>query len=435
MKRSHDRTVFLYTLLSGLPALALALVLLYRQPFTTETRLTLALLLAGLWLGFAAAARGRVVRSLQTISNLLSALREGDYSIRGRGARSDDALGEVMLELNSLAKVFQDQRLGALEATALLHAVMAEIDVAVFTFDHESRLRLANRAGERLVAQPLERILGRTAEELGLAPALEGPAEVVDAAFPGGTGRWGARRGTFRQEGRPHRLLVLSDLSKTLRAEERHAWQRLIRVLSHELNNSLAPIKSVAGSLERLLDRQPRPADWEDDVKRGLSIVGGRAEALARFLQAYSVLARLPQPRLATVEVGPTVRRVAALETRVPVSVAPGPDVSIQADADQLEQLLINLVRNAADAVRETGGRVTLGWKAARGELALTVDDEGPGLPDASNLFVPFFTTKPHGSGIGLVLCRQIAEAHGGTVRLEARPGGLGARATVTLPR
>jgi signal transduction histidine kinase len=163
--------------------------------------------------------------------------------------------------------------------------------------------------------------------------------------------------------------------------------------------------------------------------------VGGRAEALARFLQAYSVLARLPQPRLSPVEVGTMVRRVAALETRVPVRVASGPEITLPADADQLEQLLINLVRNAADAVKETGGRVTLGWRAARGEVALTVDDEGPGLPEASNLFVPFFTPKPHGSGIGLVLCRQIAEAHGGTVKLEPRPGGIGARATVTLPR
>src|SRR5205085_2347027 len=127
-------------------------------------------------------------------------------------------------------------------------------------------------------------------------------------------------------------------------------------------------------------------------------------------------------------------KRAAAFETRVAVRVAAGPPATIRADADQLEQLLINLLRNGAEAALETGGGVTVGWSVARGELELWVDDEGHGLSETANLFVPFFTTKRDGSGIGLVLCRQIAEAHGGSVRLQNREGTRGCRASVRLP-
>ena len=388
-----------------------------------------------LWVGFAAAARERVVRSLQTIANLLSALREGDYSIRGRAA-GGGALGEAMRELNALAAIFRDQRLGAIEAAALLRTVMTQIDVAVFAFDGSERLKLVNRAGERLLAQPSERLLGRSAEELRLKPSLSGKETVIEAAFPGGAGRWGVKRKAFRQEGERHQLLVLTDLSKALREEERQAFQRLIRVMGHELNNSLAPISSIAGSLERLVGQEPRAADWEDDMRSGLSVIGARAGALRRFLEGYALLARLPAPRLAATSAAGAVRRAAALETRLGVRIVEGRDATLRADPDQLEQLLINLIRNAADASLAAGGGVSIGWDLVKGksEVEIWVEDEGEGLSETANLFVPFFTTKPQGSGIGLVLSRQIAEAHGGTLRLESRAGAAGCRASVVLP-
>jgi two-component system, NtrC family, nitrogen regulation sensor histidine kinase NtrY len=229
-------------------------------------------------------------------------------------------------------------------------------------------------------------------------------------------------------------LLVLSDLSRVLRAEERSAWQRLVRVLGHEINNSLAPIKSIAGSLRTLAGRGSRPPDWEQDLRSGLTVIESRSESLGRFMSAYAQLARLPPPRLGQMSVDEWVRRVAALETRLPVHVAPGPVVAVTADGDQLDQLLINLVRNAADAALETGGGVEVGWRVVGGMLEVLVDDEGPGLPDPGNLFVPFFTTKVNGSGIGLPLSRQIAEAHGGSLLLEPRRGARGARARLRLP-
>src|SRR6267142_5589350 len=307
---SHERRILLMAVTAGLPGSLVALTLLWTGDHTPKVEWTLTVLIVGLWCGFAFAVRRRVVFPLQPVSNLLAALREGDYSIRGRQARPDDALGEVMTEVNALGETLREQRLGALEAITLLRTVMAEIDVAIFAFDHLQRLRLVNRAGERLLAQSSERLLGRGADELGLRKCLEGDAaRTVQAAFPGGFGRWGVRRGAFREHGLPHQLLVLTDLSKALREEERLAWQRLLRVLGHELNNSLAPIRSIAGSLKTLLSKEPRPADWQDDMKRGLDVIAGRSEALSRFMDAYSKLARLPQPRFAPLNIGELLRR------------------------------------------------------------------------------------------------------------------------------
>jgi nitrogen fixation/metabolism regulation signal transduction histidine kinase len=323
-----------------------------------------------------------------------------------------------------------------MEATGLLRAVMAEIDVAIFAFDAQDELRLCNRAGERLLGQPFERLKGGSAAGLGLATMLQGGSpRVHDLVFPGGSGRWEVRRTTFRQEGRPHTLLVVSDVSKTLREEELLAWQRLVRVLSHEINNSLAPIKSIAGSLQSALERAAVPDESGEDLRRGLRIIGTRSDALQRFMSSYARLARLPAPRRQGVAVGPWVRRVAALETRVPVKVIDGPELAIRADGDQLDQALINLLRNAADAALSTGGGVDITWRADESVVEVLVRDEGPGLPTTANLFVPFFTTKPDGSGIGLVLSRQIAEAHGGMLSLENRSDARGCVARLRLRR
>jgi len=444
MKRlTYERRIQLLALAAGLPGSLIALLLLWNGSHSSRTAWTLTFLIVSLWLGFALSLRQRVVFSLQTLSNLLSAMREEDFSFRAREASSDDALGEVMIEVNALSETLRAQRLGALEATGLLRAVMEEIDVAIFTFDDKSHLALVNRAGERLMNRPTERLLGLTAAELGLAKCLDGePASTMELSFPGGQGRWGVRRGEFRQGGLPHQLVVLSDLSRALRDEERQAWQRLIRVLGHELNNSLAPIQSVAQSLESGLNgsnsipelQTPAAASIMDDMRSGLSIIRSRTEALGRFMAAYAKLARLPQPKLAPVNVTELIARVANLESRAKVKLKKGPPAVISADADQLEQMLINLIHNAADASHETGGGVQVTWSRFSSFLEVLVLDEGPGLPNTANLFVPFFTTKPGGSGIGLVLSRQIAEAHGGSLTLENRRDARGCEARLRLP-
>src|SRR5438477_22817 len=315
----HERQVLLLALFAGVPGLVLALVLLWAGDFAPRTQWTLTVLAAGAWLAIAATLREHVIRPLQTVSNMLAALRERDFSMRARGSNPTDALGLLLLELNGLGEDLRAQRLGALEATALLRRVMEEIDVAVFAFDGSQALRLVNRAGAALLGRPREQALGRGAAELGLG------------------------------------------------------------------------------------------------------VIASRAESLSRLMAAYAQLARLPQPRLEPVSVVEWVRRVAALETRRAISVCPGPPMTVQADGAQLDQLLINLVRNAVDATLDSEAEPEVGWAAQNGWLEVWVRDGGPGLADTGNLFVPFFTTKPNGSGIGLVLSRQIAEAHGGTLTLANR--------------
>ena len=432
---AFEERILLLSLATGLPGTLLAVLFVWHDPHSLKLRWTVTLFAVLLWGWQAANLRDRVVRPLQTLANLLSALREGDFSLRARQTPETDALAQVVNEVNAIGEVMREQRLGAVEAAALLDRVVDEVDVAVFAFDQLGRLRLVNRAGERLLTEPAERLLGRAAEELGLADLLGGEVSRLQSrTFPGGPGRWEIRRSTFRERGLPHRLLVISELSQTLREEERQAWQRLIRVLGHELNNSLAPIHSMASTLALLLTREPPPEDWKDDMQRGLEVIGDRSGALIRFMAAYARLARLPPPRRASFELSSLIRRTAALETRLPVYVEKGPQVTIEGDADQIAQLLINLIRNAVDAALLTGGTVGVGWRTNGAWVDVRVEDEGPGLSNTENLFVPFYTTKPGGTGIGLALSRQIAEAHGGTLTLENRSPEPGCQALLRLP-
>jgi nitrogen fixation/metabolism regulation signal transduction histidine kinase len=431
---SLEQAVMGLTLLGGLPA-ALALVwIVWGENYSFEVRWTLAAIVLAVWVGCAVAAHQMVTRVLYLAANLLGALHEGDYSIRGTGAKPGSAADLVLKEINSLGDTLQRQRSEAVESTALLTSVMGAIDVAVFAFDMDEHLVLANPAAARLLNRADHDLVGRDARALRLDRYLAGDTpRLIEGAFGAGGGRFELRRSTFYRDGRPHQLLVFADLSRALREEQQQAWQRIVRVLSHEINNSLTPIKSIAHSIKRMISRipdVPRAAEIQD----GLNLIETRSGALGRFLRQYAQLAKLPKPQQRPIQIRPLAQRVAELENRMPIHVEDRPDVQVEADPDQLEQLLINIVRNAVDATTETGGAVTIGWTPLDGFLEVTVEDEGPGLPDTSNLFAPFFTTKPQGSGIGLALSRQIAEAHGGTLSLENRTGAKGCRATLRLP-
>jgi nitrogen fixation/metabolism regulation signal transduction histidine kinase len=375
-----------------------------------------------------------VVRPLQTLTNVVSALREDDYAFRARGSSGGDVLGELAVEINALADMLQDQRAGAMEASALLRRVVGSIDAPVLAFDPGGVLRLLNPAAERVFMLRVDESMGQPAEELGLAGLLaEADEGIVELEHDGRNTRWMMHRSTFRQRGVPHALLLLTDVSAALREEERQAWQRLIRVLGHEINNSLAPIKSIAGTLRTQLIAG---SATDEDLDRGLLVVESRAESLHRFVQAYRQLAQLPPPRLQKTPLGPLLERTIALEQRVQAEITGGPDVTLSIDPDQIEQMVINLVRNAVEAAlttRMARPRVHVGWQIDAGNVVIGIEDNGPGIANDSNLFVPFYTTKAGGSGVGLALVRQIVEAHAGSVKLTNRKGG-GARAVVTLP-
>ncbi|MEM7415812.1 MAG: ATP-binding protein [Gemmatimonadota bacterium] len=424
------------TILAGLPGVAVSLGFLWLGEYAPRIQWTASVALVGVWSGVTLALREQIVRPLGTLANMLAALREGDFSIRARVTDGSDALSLAYLEVNQLEEVLREQRLGAVEATETLRKVLEEIDVAVFAFDPDETLRIVNRTAEHLLAQPADRLIGKTASELRLGDTLTGVApRTIEVSFPGGTGRWELRRSVVRQEGYPLQLIAMSDLSRALREEERQAWKRIIRVLSHEINNSLAPIKSISGSLRSMLGRSELPDDIGEDVERGLDVIASRSEALGRFMSSYAKLARLPKPELSEVRILPLVRRVADLQTGLPVEVVEGEDLTVRADPDQLEQALINLVKNAVEATLEAeGAGVTIRWLKRGGRLHLLVEDQGPGLAETSNLFVPFYTTKQGGSGIGLVFSRQIAEGHGGTLDLENRTEVQGARARLVIP-
>jgi two-component system nitrogen regulation sensor histidine kinase NtrY len=432
----HEDRVLIEVLLAAAPAAAIALIVVWTGPFRLQVQWTLSAVLVVAVLGFAHSARTRVIRSLQTVSNLLSALREGDFSMRGKSSRKDDTLGMVMEEVNSLADVLRGQDLGAAEAAALVVKLTDETDLAMFAFDAGRRLRMVNRAGCELLGQRRERLIDHDARDLGLAELLEMDApRTLQIELGGSRGPWELRRTPFRERGRPHTLVVLSNVSRALREEERQAWQRLVRVLSHEINNSLAPISSIAGILRQSLRGDGPPPGWTEDATRGLEVIERRADSLARLMTAYAKLARLPPPERGRVDVGAWVRRVADLEKRIAIAVLPGPDDAVvSGDIAQLEQVLINLMANAVDAALETGGGVAVGWSVEGGEVEIRVIDDGLGLADTTNLFVPFFTTKPGGSGIGLALSRQITDAHGGQLALENREDTTGCVARLTLP-
>jgi len=422
------------SLLLVVPGLLISGILIWLQPWALESKLILIAVELIACLIIAASLHDHIIRPLQTLANVVGALREEDYSFRVRLAVPHDALGELSLEVNTLADLLAENRTGAMEATTLLQRVVEEVGIPIFAFDPAEALRLVNTAGERLLQQSSARLLGKTAAELGIQSCLTCENESLVPLRFNSDARWLVRRSSFRQQGVPHTLVILADVSRALREEERRAWQRLIRVMGHELNNSLAPIKSVAGSLADLVQREPRPPDWREDVHRGLEVISSRADSLARFIESYSKLARLPQPRFEPLNIGELVQRVATLETRLPVKVLDGPDIVVRADSVQLEQLLINLIRNAVDASLETNGAVEVGWARQNGQMIVCVKDEGLGLANTANLFVPFFSTKTSGSGIGLVLSRQIAEAHGGALTLENRDDVNGCEARLRLP-
>jgi two-component system nitrogen regulation sensor histidine kinase NtrY len=398
----------------------------------------------------------RIIRPLQTMSNVVAALREDDFSFRARGARRGDSLGDLALEINALASTLQRQRVAAVDALSLVEIVMNSMPSPILAFDADRRLRLANPSAETAFHLSASRAIGRTAEALHLErlfaesgnhtrkPQIR--AAETDELNPSmllTEGLWSIDHTSIRLHGVPHTLFVLTDVSAVLRDEERSAWQRLIRVLSHEINNSLTPIKSIAGSLRsRVKHSTAAPAevtDLEASFDRGLSVIEDRAESLNRFLQAYQHLSRLPAPVLQPLPLGTLLSQVVQLETRVAVRIVAGPPTSVLADPDQIQQLFINLIRNAADAAlqRENSGaqlEVTISWLKSGTHAIVQLLDNGEGLLNESNLFVPFYTTKPGGTGIGLVLAQQIATAHNGSVRLSNRAGEPGCIAEVSLP-
>jgi nitrogen fixation/metabolism regulation signal transduction histidine kinase len=436
-----ERGLLSSVLLAGLPGSLLSLCLLWTNHYSLDHKLEATVLLLILWFGISIATRNAVVRTLQVLSNVVAALKDDDFSLRASNETPGDAFGDLAIEINDLSRALEQERFRSMDSQNLLHQVMSEVGSVILAFSPDGRVHLLNQAAATLFNIPETEILGRTAQELGITNLFLGPAnETISWPVSGAEEkRWIVRRKQFRRHGVAHQLVVLSEASEALRAEERMAWQRLIRVLSHEINNSLAPIKSISRTLRVTALDTIQTAGIRQDLEQGLEIIGSRAESLNRFVQNYARASRLPAPARRKISLEDLITRVVALETRVPISVAGGPPCELDIDSDQIQQALINIVHNAADAVLQRNANpepdsVVLSWYMVSSQVELQILDKGIGLIETDNLFVPFYTTKENGSGIGLFLARQIIESHRGTLCLRNRTDQRGCAVYIRLP-
>ncbi len=423
-------------MLVAAPALAaLLVVLMVGAPQGSSRWLLLALVLV-LSLAAAHALRDSPGHWTRTLANLVEGLREGDYSVRARVPRKDGDHAMLVDGFNRLAMHLQDERQALHETLQLLSKTLATLDGAVFAFEGDARLRMVNPAGERLLGAPATELIGQGAAQLGLEALFALPSGSIHAqVFAGQFGRWQVSHASLRSHSQAGSLLVIQPMERALREEEAQAFRRLLRVLSHEINNSLAPIASMADTLQRLMPPEGERLDDERraDLVHGLDLIEQRSGALQRFLGGYARLAKLPAPQLAPLRVADMGQRVQRLLDDARISLHGDLEQAVLADGDQLEQVLINLVRNALEA-DPSCGQVQLSWREEGDQVSIEVTDGGPGLPASDSLFVPFFTTKPSGSGIGLVLSRQIIEAQGGSLVLRKRHDASGTVAVVRLP-
>ncbi len=436
-----ERRLLVTVLLTGAFGASLSLFLLWTNSYSFNHKVEATVVLFVLWLGPTFLVYEKTVNSLRTLSNVVSALEEEDFSFRASQTIAGDALGDLAIEINNLARALEEERFGALETANLFRNVMAEAGAVIFAFSSERRLRLLNRAAATLLGHDESFLLHHTAQELGIDDLLEGQsAETVTRSFLGMERRWLVRRTHFRLYGVRHLLLVMSEASEALRAEEQVAWRKIVRVLGHEINNSLGPIKSIADTLALTSARFELPDAFKQNLQRGLEIIAKRSDSLNRFLQNYTKFTKLPSPSPRIVDLKTILSEAIAMESRLPITTLPGPNVSILVDPDQLTQVFINLLRNAVDAVLDRTTQkfetddVTVRWRVERRALQLWIRDRGIGLPDTENLFVPFYTTKSTGSGIGLVLSRQIIESHNGYLTIQNRKDGPGCEVNIKLP-
>ena len=430
---TFSKKIFILTLAAAIPSYVCTLIFLWLIPYSNYAKVLLATLLSLSVFGFAWAIKQQLGFQFQTLSNLVEAIRSGDFTLRGKIRNTNDPLAELIAQINLLSTSLSDQRIASEEAYRLLDKAIAHINVAIFAFNAEDKIKLANPAAGRLFACDYQQLFGQTAEQLGLSNFFSNDQpQLIEHHFPGGTGRWQIRLDSYRDSGMQRKLLFITDLKTVLREEELKAWKNLIKVISHEVNNSLYPISSISQTLTKLVNQHPLDHDWQTDITDGLTVIGERANNLTDFIKRYAKIARLPEPNKQVFSISNLIAHTSILKTNsndIVIDVNSDKNMQIFADQAMIEQVLINLLKNAIEA----GAPVTLSWAEDKQSQWLKITDNGPGISNPANLFVPFYSTKANGSGIGLVLCQQILDKHQGSLNIDNQSEG-GCRVLVTLP-
>ncbi|MCG8506979.1 MAG: ATP-binding protein, partial [Sphingomonadales bacterium] len=324
------------------------------------------------------------------------------------------------------------------ESQLLVQKVVDQIDVAIIAWDQNGNIRLINPAASRLLSEKPVANTGAEAslklpEELAFANDMQvGETLVADLTFRSEPARYRLHLERFISEGDTHNLLFLTNVSSILRLEERRAWRNLVRVLSHEINNSLAPLKSFSDSLKTQIEKRESDESLKQELLDGMSVIGNRADSLASFVQSYHKIAKLPEPEKREQDFRQLMEGLVKFFPENPI-VLQGEPVKLRLDAGQMEQALINLIKNAVEASSQ-GESIEVSWRQEGRRLVVVVRDHGEGIQNPENLFTPYYTTKPSGSGIGLVFCQQVIEAHDGYLTIANRDDGPGCEASITLP-
>jgi two-component system, NtrC family, nitrogen regulation sensor histidine kinase NtrY len=427
--------LLLLACLALLPVGVLLLVLWWQPVQSSLTKLGLSVAAIAAVLAIASAIRNSFVHQLRTLNTLIEAIRKEDYSLRGTLANERGDLAELYQQINALTQQLQQSRQEETELRGLLERIVTQLNVAVIAYDEQGRIVLVNHLSEKLLAKPRGELIGTTIADYQLDQVLPlQHSQVLEHHFAGARGRWQLSHQTYIHNGKTGHLLFIADLELVLSEEEIKAWQRLIRVIAHEVNNSLTPITSLCQTLSSLLLKLPETPQ-QQDILQGMEVINERAHNLKRFISDYARIARLPDAQKKQFELASLINRIRTIYQNQALHISmPSSPILLFGDQAQLEQVLINLLKNAVEANADASKPVQLLVTCSVTTCTIEISDQGSGIANAANLFVPFYTTKPQGAGIGLALSRRIVTAHGGELQLENRTDEVGAVATLSLP-
>jgi PAS domain S-box-containing protein len=389
---------------------------------------------------------------LRSLANLLTGLSEGDYSMRGVKHQKDGALAELIEQINNLTNTMAEHRFIAHESQLLVTKVIQHIDVAIIAIDQNKHIALLNPAAEKLLATTQKEALGKPLAGYNATELLSiKEQQLIELSFAPQQGNYQVIHDHYREQGQQHDLYFITNVHGLLREHERQAWQNLIRVLSHEINNSLSPIASIASTLKIQATKQNLDSMYADN----LSIISKRASSLKNFIGSYRQISFLPEPQKVSTNLAHIMNQLQPLFPHRKLEFNHSFNRELFIDIVQIEQVMINLIKNADEAMKiveinnyqkpsssftgdsinkNNSSVITIDIYVKQHNVVIKITDQGTGIRNSENLFTPFYSTKKQGSGIGLLFSRQIIEAHGGSISMLNRDNVQGCVVKVNLP-